>query len=107
MKTYAETMGHKPFNWNRFLARRIAGLRTPESDEKAGRVAGDWVTCACGNLCAVIPRYEPNGSPKDQQLFFLGNQFMADINGAKWAEAQRTLALIEARSKAILRSLAK
>ena len=36
--------------------------------------ADNWITCACGNLCDVIPRLD-NGEPIDDELADLGVTF--------------------------------
>lgn len=36
--------------------------------------SNSWVTCACGNQCAIIPR-DKMGEPEDYVLFDLGMKF--------------------------------
>ncbi len=108
-KVYAQTQGQKPFNWNRFLSPKTQ--RSKRSWEAAEFLAGDWVTCACGNQCAVIPRntaeewWKPFGAPKDDQLDDLGVQFAKAIDKRDLAGSREILAKIEARSTAILISM--
>jgi len=65
MKTYSESRGRKPFNWYKELTK--INPNWPELEEKAM----DWVTCACGNQCDIIPR-EHYGMPQDYILVALG-----------------------------------
>lgn len=90
MKTYAESQGHPPSNW---LAALEPGLTTPEL-EKLVELAQDWPTCACGNQCDVIPRWETKddkifnfwnapGRPKDEVLAQLGVDFYDRLVSAR------------------------
>lgn len=68
---YAETNGKKPFDWNWFLHK---GSYTDDELLEAEELAHLWITCACGNLCDIIPRHI-NGAPKDYILYDLGMSF--------------------------------
>lgn len=50
-KTYSETRDEAPFDWHQ-------ALRFPEMHDhpRLCDMAASWVTCACGNQCAIIPR---------------------------------------------------
>src|SRR5258706_9054437 len=80
MKTYAESQGKKPFNWNAFLKKKTY---TPAELRKASRLAQSWVTCACGNMCAIIPRDSFCDGPEDSQLSKLGTRFYGQIEDMK------------------------
>lgn len=70
--TFAEANQKSPFNWFAFLNKKkftIAQL------EKAEERAKNWVTCGCGNQCAIIPRNEAQGEPIDKELVCLGVEF--------------------------------
>lgn len=116
MHRYCEEMGQPPFNWNAFLAQEeyaAAELETAQS------LAMSWVTCACGNQCAAIPRLE-EGHPVDKYLRSLGAKFGGIISGMRSAndapsstsllecyraEAKRVLTAIELRSAALIAQL--
>lgn len=75
-ENYATTVGEKPFDWNKFLARtRFTGRELRNASE----LAGEWTTCACGNQCSVIPR-NCQGTPMDNILEDLGRQFYTTIS---------------------------
>jgi hypothetical protein len=97
-KTFAEVRYEAPFDWNAFLAQ-------PEHTEAewshAFRLAGDWVTCACGNQCAVLPR-EDDGEPLDTVLSDLGQDFYMSIAWEDAEGAKRILADIELRTAYLL-----
>lgn len=64
-------------NWNE----AIEQLKTKQSNTelvaytlKCMELASCWITCACGNLCATIPRYD-NTQPIDLELRELGLLF--------------------------------
>lgn len=75
MKTYAESRGEKPFDWNAFLKNESY---TVDECKEADGLARHWVTCACGNQCDVIPR-GITGAPKDFWLRHFGDAFCANI----------------------------
>jgi len=104
MKTYSETKGKEPFDWNAFLENppRRRSLR----HRMAMDLSGQWVTCACGNLCDIIPR-TPFGIPLDYHLEHLGIMFYSDIKDALWERAKNTLNLIEKRSSELIAELTK
>lgn len=125
--TFAKASGERPFDWNRAL-REV----TPRSRVRLARLSqlsGWWVTCACGNLCELLPRHETesafsshmNGEPKDYLLGRLGYQFHDRVKALaeKTCEgaitprqfdrlrrsAQVTLAKIETRSGVLIRGI--
>lgn len=74
-KTYAKDRGKKTFDWNKFLNKEHYTLKQLE---KASLLSGDWVTCACGNQCNIIPRHNL-GEPSDILLASLGRSFYHKI----------------------------
>lgn len=106
-RTYAEVSGHAPFDWNKWLDAAIK--KTPSEDECEAMVqkAGAWTTCACGNMCAIIPRkgdpsYWQSGEPVDSALMSLGMWFYDCIKTKRWGRAKEVLAKIEARSTILI-----
>jgi hypothetical protein len=104
MKSYTETKGEEAFDWNKFLE------NPPEKGSPEHLDACDlseaWVTCACGNLCDIIPR-SPLGCPIDDYLEFLGIDFNNSIQDARYDLAKQILAKIEKRSEEIIEGLTK
>lgn len=82
IKTYIESKGGDPFDWYKFL---LEGPFTSTSLMDAKEKAGRWPTCACGNQCDIIPRFEAGrdnpgygwktGEPFDERLRQLGLKF--------------------------------
>ena len=101
MKTYAETEWEKPFNWELFLKNGRKGRLTEEEKKSAIARSLSWVTCACGNQCAIIPRGYA-GSPVDYYLRILGSIFYISIKSENWDKATETLRKIERRSAELL-----
>lgn len=105
-KTYAETQNEAPFDWNKALA-NPPDYGSPDYDNLY-ILSGDWTTCACGNECAIIPRYKQDslrfakGQPKDEALADLGHRFHNQITMAEWEDAKETLQAIEARSAILI-----
>lgn len=103
MKTYAESKKRPPFDWNRFLKNAIR-RKTDLPDEVFHEVctlSADWVTCACGNQCEVIPR-NSIGCPLDPILAELGSDFADYISDSLWQDAKRCLKQIENRTVKLL-----
>jgi hypothetical protein len=101
------------FCWFKFL-------NQPESDfseedlDNAKILSGEWTTCACGQMCQDLPRWESN-APKDTELSNLGLRFMNRIADARYLynigkeaflheikEANSILIKIEKRTKKLL-----
>jgi hypothetical protein len=102
MKTYTESRNETPFDWNEFLNRKE---RSDAEWELAHLLSGDWVSCACGNQCDVIPRNDV-GKPDDELLSELGMQFHNRILfGCDIEEAKIILLKIEERSKYLIEQI--
>jgi len=111
--TYAEACGCKPFNWNEWLDKVIADKRvfptnldfdSPWDREChiAAERAKSWVTCSCGNQCAIIPRDSYDGRPLDEELHHLGTKFYQAIKNGQWKGAKSALSKIEKRSAKLI-----
>lgn len=110
--TYAEVSSVPTFDWNLFLARARANQVTWEEHLAATFRAGSWTTCACGNMCSIIPRYEKDmrvginwkvpGEPIDERLSTLGMRFYRAIEAGNWSLASITLTNIEVRSAQLI-----
>jgi hypothetical protein len=94
---------HEPFDWDEFLNRKAIDWGEWKD---AVDLAGEWVTCACGAQCSVIPRYD-NGMPKDLFLECLGFQFWGAIRDQNKEEAKDILRRIEIRSQFLIRQIQK
>jgi hypothetical protein len=101
-KTFAETQGKENFNWFKFLNQK-------EISEKdwfdAELLSKDWITCACGNQCSLIPRSGYLNHPWDDELRSLGFLFNLQIRGQKKGTAMETLLKIETRSSELIYNL--
>lgn len=98
-KTYVESQNQPAFDWNKALANPPDQYTDEHQDLKLQ--ADDWVTCACGNQCAIIPRYSAGG-PRDDTLRHLGLKFSDNIYDADWPAAKQTLSLIESRATLLI-----
>lgn len=105
MKTYTEAAGYLPINWKKTLEDIISGRGQIDIDSNAFDTlvihAGKWVTCACGNLCDIIPR-DTFGAPYDSKLATLGVLFWDNIAAAAWIDALSILDRIEQRSEFLI-----
>ena len=63
--------------------------------------SSEWVTCACGQLCDRLPKYE-SGAPKDIELWGLGLDFNYYIRDKCYPSAKQTLTKIEKRTIELL-----
>jgi len=84
------------------------------SAQVLSELSGDWVTCACGNLCDAIPRRDDNagwgrsglkGEPVDFRLAHMGLQFSYQVRTEQYALAISTLREIEERAVEILEQM--
>jgi hypothetical protein len=105
-KTYAEAQGKTPFDWNEFLDRAIMGEISKDEYNNARYLSDNWVTCACGNQCDIIPR-DRFSRPKDPNLKKLGIIFNYEIICESYGAAKETLSLIEARSAKLIAEIEK
>lgn len=102
-QTFAKAKGKEPFNWFEFLQRATAGKveKYSAAHNNACSLSISWVTCACGNQCAALPR-TAIGSPLDRGLCILGGYFATLIETCMWDRALRCLREIENRSHYLL-----
>ena len=87
------------FDWNAFLA---STDHDTDAWNEAYEYSGSWVTCACGNQCAVLPR-DSEGEPCDKLLSKLGFDFHTAIGDEDALQARAILAAIERRSAYLLK----
>jgi hypothetical protein len=104
MKNYAETKGERAFDWNALLENPPEYLSNKHN--RACDLSSEWVTCACGNLCDIIPR-SPLGCPIDEQLESLGVNFYYAVKEGDFMGAKEILAKIEKRSEELIFELTK
>lgn len=114
IKTYAESEGEKPFDWNKFLNKK----KYKENELKnAFDLSINWVTYTCGNQYSIIP-HNKYKKPKDIKLKELGEDFACNIGSMLCSsspyyfdeddielhrkKAKKTLAKIEKRSVCLL-----
>jgi hypothetical protein len=97
MKTYSEENYAHPFDWKEALSKPFSDIDWPELEAKSGK----WVTCACGNQCATLPR-DNDGTPKDLILRNLGVDFDRAVTFRSESEALNILEQIEERSHFLL-----
>lgn len=111
METYAKSRKAKEFDWFKFLKKEKFTERELDAAEQR---AGQWTTCACGNMCSIIKR-DDDGEPVDRKLSSLGVDFYERIEDMKYSliedgtvsnvsklRAQKVLQKIEARSKKLI-----
>jgi hypothetical protein len=101
---------HPEFDWFAFLNQDIESVSEDYFDE-ANSLADNWVTCACGQLCKVLPRGSGN-HPMDEELYNLGMDFAYEIDNLRDSrvnkdklKALETLNKIEARTTLLLEQM--
>ncbi len=95
---YTDQLEKKAFDWNAFLDKKDI---TEEEWHDAHHLSTCWITCACGNQCASIPR-DHEGAPIDSVLKSLGNRFCEAIADRQPWKAKYCLSQIEARSTLLI-----
>jgi len=99
MKIYSESEGKTPFNW-------FEALNSENIDwNLLCDLSSSWVTCACGNQCAIIPRHYFDGEPVDKILNNLGYDFNEVISERQPIKALNILAKIEIRSAELIKEI--
>jgi hypothetical protein len=99
------------FNWFLFLDQKFSDI-SPAELHRASTLAASWVTCACGQLCRVLPR-DCNNAPEDKTIRNLGLEFMNQISFASesssrypkkhFGKAKEILVKIEKRTSVLLK----
>jgi hypothetical protein len=102
MVSYTETRNQEPFDWNTYLDNY--SQHTEAEQDAAAELAADWVTCACGTQCSLLPRAE-NGAPDDNLLRSNGRRFYEAFRDGDLDLARVMLASIERRSTELLKKL--
>lgn len=105
MKKYTETKNRAPFDWNTALSKDCKEMELKEASQLIKR-SQVWVTCACGNQCAIIPR-DKDGEPINKKLYDLGVKFHSDgvyemynnLSDSKKTSGERGLTYIRAANK--------
>jgi len=100
MISYTESQGNSWFDWSYELNKPLKEIDWDVLEVKAGY----WVTCACGNLCDVIPR-DSIGRPIDMGLRQLGVDFYDAIYDTNPSDALSILVMIESRSNELILEL--
>lgn len=94
------------FNWLKCLRALASGeLSVPAGSELSyhlRRLAGNWPTCACGQLCTTLARGSL-GAPVDPTLRALGLTFLNKVEQSDWRNALIAFEAIEARSSHLLK----
>jgi hypothetical protein len=86
-----------PKNWDWYAFLDASEEIKQEYSIEASNEAKGWRTCACGQVCNVLPK-GVSGSPKDRRARYLGLDFNSQIHDENWEEAKKTLDEIEART---------
>lgn len=98
-----------PENWN-WLEYLNSDKETQlKHHEQALKLAFQWPTCACGELCKALPRHL-NGRPKDMLLGGegqLGHQFHSAIVRENFEYAKIVFTQIENRTAKLLKQINK
>jgi len=97
-KTYTETHGNIPFNWYEALNSETIDWVNLQ------RKSRNWVTCACGNQCDIIPR-DKLGIPLDWFLSYAGISFNMAILYFDKEFALQNLDIIEKRSLILIKEM--
>jgi len=101
MKTYAETIGVSPIDWDACLQKLIDGEATQEELKIADQSSGSWETDPGANLSNAIPR-DIDGSPFDRKLISECLTFHTNVYFRDYFHARDTLARIKQRGAELL-----
>jgi hypothetical protein len=104
-------------NWWKVLDKgikaKLEGNNEPFGDDIVDK-AGDWPTCAVGQLCKELPRYTEeegyqysDGEPKDEILAEFGSDFAEAIGDQDPLRAHYFMTKIEKRTITLLKKQPK
>lgn len=90
MKSYSESKGEENTSWDKEIDNYAKGRLNHADIKRLKSLAGEWTTCACGNLCNSIPRHKSDnildGEPVDKELSRHGYNFGNLWNQAEYLE---------------------
>tara|TARA_R110000822_G_scaffold27129_1_gene81254 strand:+ start:253 stop:570 length:318 start_codon:yes stop_codon:yes gene_type:complete len=87
-----------PNNWNWYAYLDADKEVHIEHYQKATDLSRCWVTCACGQLCKVLPKDNFTNAPIDKILFDLGVSFQDSIIYNNFSKGKLILDEIEQRT---------
>jgi len=85
--------------------KELNNVSTDADWKRLEKFSQNWVTCACGNQCAIIPRLKANGEPKDDALRYLGIEFHGFIRNKDKHMAILYLQIIEERAAVLINKI--
>ncbi len=91
----------KKYNWLTELEKAVKKEPATNHLRMMERLAHQWPTCACGQLCKRLPR--TLGVPDDAKTADLGYWFAVYVERHQWKRALETFHKIESRTVAILK----
>lgn len=95
----------KEFDWLTTLEELVKGRVPSEAECLALKDRScHWTTCACGDLCSVLPRHF-SGQPLDHFLSIYGVDFYEAVMARDWRGALSLLHSIEYRSSELLEGM--
>ena len=92
-----------PENWDWYAFLNASKEVKEKYSNEACNLSGGWVTCACGQLCDVLPKDGYAVAPLDNKLVNLGLSFCDNIEDKYWGKAKETLDKIEERTIFLLK----
>ena len=91
-----------PENWDWYAFLDASNVIKEEFKREAFSLSSDWITCACGQVCDVLPK-GLYSSPLDEEASGLGMDFCDLICDEDWENAKTTLDKIEKRTIFLLK----
>lgn len=107
---FMEALGFSKFdpsNWDWFKYLEASKKTQEKYHREAVDKSESWVTCAVGQECKALPRYDGyTNAPADSKSRLLGLQFMQAIQGSDFEVALNLLHSIEKRTVELLSQIA-
>ena len=92
-----------PENWDWYAFLDASKEVKEKYSNEAYDLSSGWVTCACGQVCSVLPKGKHSNAPLDNELGDLGEDFSSEIEVDQWGSAKVILYKIEARTIFLLK----
>lgn len=99
MKNDKQILKFDPKNWDWYAFLNASKEVKERYYDKAEGLSEDWVTCACGQVCNMLPKVSNlHNIPLDVDARYLGYHFALQIDNKDWENAKITLDKIESRT---------
>tara|TARA_R110000850_G_scaffold223916_1_gene349458 strand:- start:266 stop:595 length:330 start_codon:yes stop_codon:yes gene_type:complete len=92
-----------PENWDWYAFLEASEEIKQKFRVEAHKLSAKWVTCACGQVCNILPKALGYSFPLDDDVTLLGLDFTDLVINNDWNDAKKILDKIEERTIFLLK----